>query len=85
MKRWPELIHTHRFRLQEDSRHTWTYRGQIVPTNKTVAVEARITCVADYPAPLLRADGLLSVDDLPIYKMENFELALVPTTESRHA
>jgi len=85
LKRWPELEHTHRFRLQEGSRHTWTYRGQIIPTNKTVAVEARITGVADSSAPLLKADGLLSVDGLPIYKMENFELALVPATESRHA
>ncbi|BBO73630.1 type I polyketide synthase [Desulfosarcina widdelii] len=85
MKRWPELIDTHRFRMQEGSRHTWTYRGQIVPTNKTIAVEARIACVADSPTPLIRADGLLSVDGLPIYKMENFELALVPATESRHA
>jgi 3-hydroxymyristoyl/3-hydroxydecanoyl-(acyl carrier protein) dehydratase len=84
LKRWPGLINTHRFRLQEDSRHTWTYRGQIIPTNKAVAVEARIACVADSPAPLLKADGLLSVDGLPIYKMENFELALVPATESRH-
>ncbi|WP_319525321.1 beta-ketoacyl synthase N-terminal-like domain-containing protein [uncultured Desulfosarcina sp.] len=85
MKRWPELTGTHRFRVLEGSRHTWTYRGQIIPTNKTVAVEARIACVADSPIPLIRADGLLSVDGLPIYKMENFELALVPATESRHA
>jgi len=85
LKLWPELINTHRFRLQEGSRHTWTYRGQIIPTNKTVAVEARITRVADSPDPLLKSDGLLSVDGLPIYKMENFELALVPATESRHA
>jgi hypothetical protein len=83
LKRWPELELTHRFRVQEGSRHTWTYRGQIIPTNKTVAVEARVTRVADSPDPLLKADGLLSVDGLPIYKMENFELTLVPATEGR--
>jgi 3-hydroxymyristoyl/3-hydroxydecanoyl-(acyl carrier protein) dehydratase len=85
LKLWPELVRTHRFRMREGSRHTWTYRGQIIPTNKTVAVEAKICCVGDNPMPLIRADGLLSVDGLPIYKMENFELALVPATESRHA
>jgi len=85
LKRWPELIDTHRFRVQEGRRHTWTYRGQIIPTNQTVAVEAQIALVADSPHPLIRADGLLSVDGLPIYKMENFELALVPATESRQA
>jgi len=78
MKRWPHLAVTHRFRMVEGSRHSWTYRGQIIPKNKTVAVEALITRVRDGGAPTIRANGLLSVDGLPIYKMENFELALVP-------
>jgi hypothetical protein len=34
-------------------------------------------------SPSIRADGLLSVDGLPIYKMENFELALVPAADKR--
>ena len=41
-------------------------------------MEALITRVRDGRSPSIRADGLLSVDGLPIYKMENFELALVP-------
>ena len=78
MKRWPHLTASHRFRLVEGSRHSWTYRGQIVPKNRTVIVEALIVHLLDGPSPVIRADGLLSVDGLPIYTMENFELALVP-------
>jgi len=77
MKRWPQLANTHRFRMVEGSRHNWTYRGQIIPKNTVVSVEAQVTQATDGSAPFIRADGLLSVDGLPIYKMENFELALV--------
>ncbi|MBC2712812.1 MAG: hypothetical protein HGJ94_18025, partial [Desulfosarcina sp.] len=73
---------SHRFRMVEDSRHSWTYRGQIIPKNKTVAVEALITQVQDGPSPVICADGLLTVDGLPIYKMENFGLALVPAADN---
>ncbi|MBC2742126.1 MAG: hypothetical protein HGJ93_03510 [Desulfosarcina sp.] len=82
MKRWPHLAASHRFRMVEDSRHSWTYRGQIIPKNKTVAVEALITQVQDGPSPVICADGLLTVDGLPIYKMENFGLALVPAADN---
>ena len=78
MKRWPQLMATHRFDLVFGSRHHWTYRGQIIPHNKTIAVEAQITHITDSPTPVIQADGLLSVDGLAIYKMENFKLALVP-------
>lgn len=77
IKRWPHLTASHRFRMTTGRRHRWTYRGQIVPRNQIVMVEALITKVQDGSTPTLRADGLLSVDGLPIYKMENFELALV--------
>jgi 3-hydroxymyristoyl/3-hydroxydecanoyl-(acyl carrier protein) dehydratase len=78
MEKWPHLAASHRFRLVEGSRHSWSYRGQIVPKNRTVVIEAIITRIEDDPSPSMRADGLLSVDGLPIYKMETFELALVP-------
>ena len=78
MQRWPQLIHSHRFRMVEGARHTWGYRGQIIQSNNTVVVEAIVTRIEDGAAPIIRADGLLSVDGLPIYKMQNFELALVP-------
>jgi 3-hydroxymyristoyl/3-hydroxydecanoyl-(acyl carrier protein) dehydratase len=82
IKRWPHLVATHRFRMVEGRRHNWTYRGQIIPKNKTVVVEAEIVHVHESPSPTIRANGLLSVDGLPIYTMENFELALVPSTDS---
>lgn len=82
MKRWPHLAASHRFRMVEGSRHNWTYRGQIIPKNKTVVVQALITHVLEGSSPAIRANGLLTVDGLPIYKMENFELALVPADKS---
>ena len=82
MKRWPHLAPSHRFRMVEGSRHGWSYRGQIIPKNSTVVVEALVTRILDGPSPTIRADGLLSVDGLPIYKMENFELALIPAADS---
>jgi acyl transferase domain-containing protein/3-hydroxymyristoyl/3-hydroxydecanoyl-(acyl carrier protein) dehydratase len=80
MKRWPHLAPSHQFRMVEGCRHSWSYRGQIIPENRTVVVHARITRILDGPVPTLRADGLLGVDGLPIYKMENFEMALIPAS-----
>jgi PfaB family protein len=56
-------------------RHRWLYRGQVVPTNSRVTVEAWITACDD-DNRLLTADGLLSVDGRPIYQMNDFTLAM---------
>ncbi len=56
-------------------RHKWLYRGQIVPTNRQVTVEAWITAVDDR-LRILTADGLLSVDGRPIYQMNDFTLQM---------
>lgn len=53
------------------SEHRWTYRGQVIPTRKKVVVEAQINEIDDEKG-FLRADGMLIVDDLPIYSMEDF-------------
>lgn len=55
--------------------HRWLYRGQVVPTDSRVTVEAWITA-RDDEQRLLRADGLLSVDGRPIYQMNDFTLAM---------
>ncbi len=81
MERWPQFAQTHCFRMVPGTRHEWVYRGQVIPKNKTVIVEAVVTNVEDGPSPVLRADGLLSVDGLSIYKMQNFELALIPAAD----
>src|SRR5262249_38214328 len=54
--------------------HEWTYRGQIVPTNHLVELEAEVTAI-DQPQHSLRADGSLSVDGRVIYVVKNFSLS----------
>lgn len=60
-----------------ERRHRWLYRGQIVPANRQVTVEAWITAVDD-SSRTLTADGLLSVDGRPIYQMHDFTLRMEP-------
>ena len=54
-------------------RHEWTYRGQVIPADREVTVEAVVTAV-DERRRLLRADGFLSVDGRVIYGMKDFTL-----------
>ncbi|MDE0959579.1 MAG: beta-ketoacyl synthase N-terminal-like domain-containing protein [Planctomycetota bacterium] len=53
--------------------HRWTYRGQVIPDRKRVIVEVNIKSIDDQRG-LILADGLLLVDDLPIYSMEDFSI-----------
>jgi 3-hydroxymyristoyl/3-hydroxydecanoyl-(acyl carrier protein) dehydratase len=53
--------------------HTWLYRGQVVPTNREVQIDADITNV-DEQRKLIQADGYLSVDGRIIYQMKGFTL-----------
>ena len=55
--------------------HHWTYRGQILPTDHEVTVQAVITAVDDAQR-MLRADGFLSVDGRLIYQMQDFTLRM---------
>jgi 3-hydroxymyristoyl/3-hydroxydecanoyl-(acyl carrier protein) dehydratase len=57
------------------SKHRWLYRGQVVPTNSRVTVEAWITAVDDQ-AKTLTADGFLSVDAKMIYQMNQFTISV---------
>jgi hypothetical protein len=76
--RWPHLAGSHRFATQTGRSHRWTYRGQILPDNRRVAVEASVTEVIESPHPALVAEGYLSVDGLYIYRMEEFGIQLIP-------
>ena len=78
-----KVVMAERFNIGESGRietiasghpHEWTYRGQILPTDKLVTVEAVITEV-DSANRLIRADGYLSVDGRNIYGMKNFTAA----------
>lgn len=55
--------------------HTWVYRGQIIPANREVTIEAVVTA-ADDAARVLTADGFLSVDGKMIYQMAGFTVQL---------
>ena len=56
-----------------DAKHQWLYRGQIVPKDKTVTVEAVITEMDD-SARSVRADGFLMVDGRVVYRLTDFTL-----------
>ena len=51
--------------------HAWTYRGQVIPGDQEVTVEATVTSV-DEARRLVRADGFLIVDGRVIYQMTDF-------------
>jgi hypothetical protein len=55
--------------------HRWTYRGQIIPTNKVVTVQAEIKAW-DEARRLALADGYLDVDGKVIYQMNDFSIAI---------
>jgi len=78
LQRWPKLAKNHCFSLASDINHVWTYRGQILPTNQEVQIQAIVTKLTAEPLPRIWCDGLLSVDGLPIYEMNDFSLGLVP-------
>ena len=78
MNQWPHLVETHRFEWIMGEPHSWSYRGQIIPENKIIEVDAVTTKMVDTPMPTLYANGFLKVDGLYIYQMENFGLRLIP-------
>lgn len=56
--------------------HRWFYRGQIIPTDHTVTVEAVVTGIEPGPNRfIVTADGFLHVDGRIIYEMRDFAMA----------
>ena len=53
--------------------HAWTYRGQVLPTDREVTVLLEVTA-ADDAARRLTANGFLTVDGRVIYQMTDFTL-----------
>jgi 3-hydroxymyristoyl/3-hydroxydecanoyl-(acyl carrier protein) dehydratase len=51
--------------------HQWTYRGQVLPSNREVSVQARIAKI-DERSRMIWADGILGVDGRVIYRMTGF-------------
>jgi acyl transferase domain-containing protein/3-hydroxymyristoyl/3-hydroxydecanoyl-(acyl carrier protein) dehydratase len=56
-------------------RHRWLYRGQVLPRDGSVTVEAMVTAVDDQRRRLT-ASGLLAVDGRIIYQMDDFTVGL---------
>ena len=54
-------------------KHAWTYRGQVLPTDREVVVVLEVTA-ADDTRRTLTADGFLTVDGRVIYQMTGFTL-----------
>jgi hypothetical protein len=52
-----------------------------LPDNRRVTVHADITDIQNGRQPEIHADGLLWVEDLCIYKIENFGFRLVEKSE----
>ena len=65
----------HLLMVQEGQEHSWVYRGQILPGDEKVTVQASITEVDD-ETRCLKADGFLSVDGRIIYQMGDFALRM---------
>jgi 3-hydroxymyristoyl/3-hydroxydecanoyl-(acyl carrier protein) dehydratase len=61
--------------LALERKHSWLYRGQVVPGNRRVTVEAWITA-ADDVQRVLTAAGFLSVDGKTIYQMNEFTVRM---------
>lgn len=59
-----------------NSRHTWIYRGQVVPTNRRVSVQANIREIDEETRTVI-ADGYLMVDGVVIYQIDRFGISLL--------
>lgn len=57
-------------------KHIWSYRGQVIPKDKLVTVDACITRIDDADH-LIVAEGFLKVDGRIIYSMKDFALRVV--------
>ncbi|WDP92984.1 MAG: SDR family NAD(P)-dependent oxidoreductase [Desulfobacter sp.] len=68
--------------MAENNRHKWIYRGQIIPANKNILIQAHIKeCSDENGRYTIVADGALMVDGICIYEMEDFSMAFVPAEE----
>lgn len=61
-----------------NQQHEWIYRGQILPTDAKVSIQAVINDI-DEMTRTVTADGFLSVDGRIIYQMKDFALRIRPS------
>ncbi|MFP6598317.1 MAG: type I polyketide synthase, partial [Candidatus Hydrogenedentota bacterium] len=65
--------------LATNCEHSWGYRGQVIPKDNRVVVEATVTNIDDQNQ-ILTANGFLTVDGRIIYQMTDFQVHLKPGT-----
>jgi 3-hydroxymyristoyl/3-hydroxydecanoyl-(acyl carrier protein) dehydratase len=71
-------FHSPRFGLPEATAMQWKYRGQIVPQNKAMLLEAHIRQVEEQPGrTILTADASLWADSIRIYEITGASVALL--------
>ena len=75
VKRWGWQPGNHFETMIPDHPHQWTYRGQVIPTDQHVTIQAVITALDD-SQKFLEAEGYLTVDGRVIYHMQNFTLRI---------
>jgi len=75
---WKDKFKHNRFSIAHPVRHEWVYRGQILPSDQRVTVEAVITGMETDPVPSITANGFLSIDGRYIYEIKQFGIRLVP-------
>jgi 3-hydroxymyristoyl/3-hydroxydecanoyl-(acyl carrier protein) dehydratase len=73
IERWGHSEHVRWEAVALEQSHEWTYRGQILPSNQLIVLEATVTDV-NIEKRLLKADGFLSVDSRIIYGLKNFSV-----------
>jgi len=78
-ERFGGLVASHRLQsMAVGQPHVWQYRGQVVPTNGLVQVQAQVKQVVEGARPVVIADGQLICDGKVIYAMKDFAVRLVP-------
>lgn len=71
IERWGHQPGTRWEAVAMNTSHEWVYRGQIVPKNNLVSVEASVVQIDD-TLKSMTAEGFLSVDGRVIYGMKQF-------------
>lgn len=76
-ERFGSSLGSHRAQSQAVGQpHVWQYRGQVIPANALVQVQAVVKSVVEGAEPLIVADGQLVCDGKVIYAMKDFSLRL---------
>jgi 3-hydroxymyristoyl/3-hydroxydecanoyl-(acyl carrier protein) dehydratase len=74
-RRWGVTPDTRWQIIAIDVPHTWVYRGQVVPGDLRVTVQAEVTRIEE-DTRTIQADGHLLIDGRVIYQMQGFALRL---------